>query len=177
MIASPSSPLIPSPAYGIARQTSGIPLTPCDENTMTEKIAETIQESPLFKHLSEADVKALISASDLKIFQPGERIIAEAQAVDHLYIVLTGRIRVWTLGPAGEVELKTMGPGAYFGEVSLMSGNTATATVEVKTGPAQVVALRKEALLAVVERDEKIRKMLQGVTLARAKDTIGKVFK
>ncbi|TXD31709.1 cyclic nucleotide-binding domain-containing protein [Lujinxingia vulgaris] len=144
---------------------------------MTEKIAETIQESPLFKHLSDADVKALISASDLKVFQPGERIIEEDQAVDHLYIVLTGRIRVWTRGPAGEVELKTMGPGAYFGEVSLMSGNTATATVEVKTGPAQIVAINKEALLAVVERDEKIRKMLQGVTLARAKDTIGKVFK
>ncbi|WP_158542534.1 cyclic nucleotide-binding domain-containing protein [Lujinxingia litoralis] len=144
---------------------------------MTEKIVETIQESPLFKHLSADELGALVNASELKIFQPGERIIEENGQVEHLFIVLSGRIRVWTRGPQGEVELKAMGPGAYFGEVSLISGNCATATVEVKTGPAQVVAIGRQALLGLVDRDEKIRKMLQGVTLARAKDTIGKVFK
>lgn len=144
---------------------------------MSEMIEGTIKESPLFKHLDDEELNALIAASTLEIFQTSETIIAENQKVDHLYIVLMGRVRVWTKGPRGEVELKTMGPGAYFGEVSLMSGNAATASVEVKTGPVQAVAIAREQLLELVQQDEKIRKMLQGVTLARAKDTIGKVFK
>jgi CRP/FNR family transcriptional regulator, cyclic AMP receptor protein len=144
---------------------------------MTEQIEQAIQESPLFKHLDDSDLQALIAASTVQVFEPSTQIIEENQNIHHLYIVLMGRVRVWTKGPRGEVELKTMGPGAYFGEVSLMSGNAATASVEVKTGPAQVVAIEKEALMDLVKRDEKVRKMLQGVTLARAKDTIGKVFK
>lgn len=144
---------------------------------MSEMIERTIKESPLFKHLSNEALAKLVAAGSLQVFQPGEVIIQESQSVEFLYIVLMGRIRVWTRGLKGDVELKTMGPGAYFGEVSLISGKPATASVEVKTGPAQVVALQKSVLLELVQNDERVRKMLQGVTLARAKDTIGKVFK
>ena len=59
---------------------------------------------------------------------------------------------------------------------SLMSGKSATATVEAQ-GSAQVLAIEKEAVLRLVEKDEKVRKMLEGLTLARAKDTLGKVLK
>lgn len=144
---------------------------------MSEKIGLTINESPLFKHLADHDRQALIAASFLKTYQVGDKIIVEGRDVDQLSIVLRGRVCVWTNGPRGRVDLKNMGPGAYFGEVSLMSGNDATATVEVTGGPAEIVAIPREHLLELIESDDKIRKMLQGVTLARAKDTIGKVFK
>lgn len=144
---------------------------------MPDMIADTIKESPLFKHLSTDELNALISKSVLKVHHPGETVIKENSQTENLYIVISGRVRVWTKGPKGEVELKAMGPGAYFGEVSLLSGNAATASVEVTTGPAQFVAIGKETLLELLKEDEKVRKMLQGVTLARAKDTIGKVFK
>ncbi len=144
---------------------------------MNQQIEQTIDESPLFKHLSNKERTELADASRLQTYASRHKIIEEDSSVDALYIVLQGRVRVWTDGPKGEVELKQMGPGAYFGEVSLMSGNRATATVQVTKGPAKVVAIDRDKLLELVETDEKIRKMLQGVTLARAKDTIGKVFK
>ena len=144
---------------------------------MSDKIEHIIKESPLFKHLSEEDLNSLIDASALRTYEMGDVIIEEGGNVENLFIVLRGRVRVWTNGPRGQVDLKQMGPGAYFGEVSLMSGNSATATVAVNLGPAEVVAIPRADLLEIIESDEKIRKMLQGVTLARAKDTIGKVFK
>ncbi len=85
-------------------------------------------------------------------------------------------MRVWTKSLEREVDLKTLGKGAYFGEVSLMSGKAATATVEAQ-GNATVLAIDKATVLELVERDEKVRKMLEGLTLARAKDTLGKVLK
>jgi CRP/FNR family transcriptional regulator, cyclic AMP receptor protein len=144
---------------------------------MSEQIESTIEESPLFKHLDKDGLKSLIDASAMRTYQMGDVIIEEGGGVEHLFIVLRGRVRVWTNGPRGQVDLKQMGPGAYFGEVSLMSGNSATATVEVTLGPAEMVTIPRAELLKLIESDEKIRKMLQGVTLARAKDTIGKVFK
>ena len=145
---------------------------------MHQKIERTIRESPLFKHLEEAELDELIAASSLQVHQTRTKVIVENEPVDFLYIVLEGQVRVWTMGPRNnEVELKCLGPGAYFGEVSLMSGNKATATVQVIRGPAEFVTIDRDHLLEFIEEDEKVRKMLQGVTLARAKDTIGKVFK
>lgn len=144
---------------------------------MSDKIERTIKESPLFKHLNQTDTDNLVKAGEILSFDTGQVVVEENGEVEYLYIVLRGSVRVRTSGPRGQVDLKTMGPGAYFGEVSLISGNTATATVEVKKGPAQLVAIPKDDIKQLVESDEKIRKMLQGVTLARAKDTIGKVFK
>ncbi|MBA2663952.1 MAG: cyclic nucleotide-binding domain-containing protein [Bradymonadaceae bacterium] len=144
---------------------------------MSEMIEQTIKESPLFKHLTEEAVNALVEGASVEVYQTGQKIIAENSPVSHLYVVLMGRVRVSTIGPEGEVELKTLGPGAYFGEVSLLSGNNATATVEVRTGPAQIVGIKKDDVLRLVAEDDKVRRMLQGVTIARAKDTIGKVLK
>ncbi len=145
---------------------------------MHQKIERTIRESPLFKHLEEAELDELIAASSLQVHDTRTKVIVENEPVDFLYIVLEGQVRVWTMGPRNnEVELKCLGPGAYFGEVSLMSGNKATATVQVISGPAEFVTIDRDHLLQFIEEDEKVRKMLQGVTLARAKDTIGKVFK
>lgn len=144
---------------------------------MSDLITNTIKESPLFKHLTQEELENLIGKSVLTTFQSGAIVIKENTQTQNLYIVISGRVRVWTTGPKGEVDLKAMGPGAYFGEVSLLSGSVATASVEVTTGPAQFVAIDKETIHELLENDDKVRKMLQGVTLARAKDTITKVFK
>ncbi len=144
---------------------------------MHEKIFYALQESPLFNHLSHDEIDRLLDLSTVEEFKESETIIKENEPVESLYIVLKGRVRVWTTGPRGEVELKKLGRGAYFGEVSLISGNAATANVEVVHGPASLIAIDSQGLNEFVESDDRVRKMLQGVTLARAKDTIGKVFK
>lgn len=143
---------------------------------MSDIIATTITESPLFKHLSPEDMQSIVEAASLQEYEDGAAIIEESGTVKSLYVLVDGNVRVWTKSLNREVDLKTLGRGAYFGEVSLMSGKSATATVAAQ-GAAQVLAIEKEAVLRLVEKDEKVRKMLEGLTLARAKDTLGKVLK
>lgn len=143
---------------------------------MSDIIATTITESPLFKHLSDDRMQEIIDAATIREYGDGEAIIEEGGAVRHLYVLVDGKVRVWTKSLNREVDLKTLGRGAYFGEVSLMSGKAATATVEAQ-GTAEVLAIDKAAVLRLVEEDDKVRKMLEGLTLARAKDTLGKVLK
>lgn len=143
---------------------------------MSDVIATTITESPLFKHLSGEDMQSIIDTATLQEYADGDAIIEEGGAVSALYVLVDGNVRVWTKSLNREVDLKTLGRGAYFGEVSLMSGKSATATVEAQ-GSATAIAIAKDTVLRLVEKDEKVRKMLEGLTLARAKDTLGKVLK
>lgn len=148
------------------------------DSTEQEEIRSTIDHSPLFKHLSEAWRSRLADNSKLETYTAGEKVIDEGQEEQHhLYIILEGRARVWTQSPDEEVELKTLKPGGYFGEVSLLSEKVATATVEPKDDELVVLELQRKTLLELIEQDEKVREMLEGITLARAKDTIGKVMK
>ena len=143
---------------------------------MESKLHEAITESPLFKHLEEDWVGRILDQTEERDYEESEIIIHEGRPVSHLFIVLEGRVRVSTESDGREVELKNLGPGAYFGEVSLLSGKDATATVEAKSDAVELAAIEREVVVELVKSDERIRKMLEGVTLARAKDTIGKVL-
>lgn len=144
---------------------------------MSDTIERTLRESPLFQHLSDSELQSLITAGTIARYQQGDEIIRQGTSAQRLYLIVEGRVRVWTTGPKGDVELKTMGPGAYFGEVSVLSDKDATATVEAKTQQVLCVGIGRDYVNQLVESDDKIRKMLKGVTLARARDTIGKIFK
>lgn len=144
---------------------------------MTEILRETIASCTLFSHLEEAEIADLLAASTLETLAAGDSIIAEGKPVQNLYIVASGEVHVSTNALGRDVDLQTLTKGSYFGEVSLMSGKNATATVEAKSDAVEVVAIKRDAISALVGRDETVRKVLEGVTLERAKDTLGKVLK
>jgi CRP/FNR family cyclic AMP-dependent transcriptional regulator len=49
-------------------------------------------------------------------------------ASDSMYLVHSGRIRIWTVSAAGaEVTLNVLGPGTVFGEIGLLDGSERTA--------------------------------------------------
>lgn len=144
---------------------------------MDEIIRAHIAACTLFKHLSGPALESLVQAASLLEVPVGQAIVKEGTTVASLYLVADGVVRVSTISLEREVELKHLGRGSYFGEVSLLSGKSATATVESAQAGTRVIALNKDAVLDLVSHDEQVRKMLEGVTLARAKDTISKVLK
>jgi CRP/FNR family cyclic AMP-dependent transcriptional regulator len=71
-------------------------------------------------------------------------LVSEGDETDSLYVVLAGRLRVFVADANGrEVQLDQLGPGEYFGEVSLDGGPRS----------ASVMAL-EECRCAVVKRAE-----------------------
>lgn len=143
---------------------------------MSDVIREAIEESPLFKHLEGDWVRRLVEAAELRRVEQGAVVVEEGDEAEALFVVVRGRVQVSTDADERTVELQTLGPGAYFGEVSLLSGKAATATVEAAGDGVELVAIDGAAVSEVVEADDKVRRMLEGVTLARARDTIGKVL-
>lgn len=143
---------------------------------MTEILRSTLASTSVFSHLDSETLDRLAASSDMQSFEDGAAIIEEGKPVEHLYIIVEGEVHVSTNALGRDVDLQTLGAGTYFGEVSLMSGKNATATVNAKGG-AKVVAVSRTAISELVKEDESVRKVLEGVTLERAKDTLGKVLK
>lgn len=143
---------------------------------MSDLKREAIEDSPLLKHLDEDWHRRLIEAAELRTVSEGEVLVEEGSSAGALFIVVRGSVRVWTEADGESVELKRLGPGAYFGEVSLLSAKEATATVEAASDTVELVAVDGGSVAELVESDDKVRGMLEGVTLARARDTIGKVL-
>lgn len=142
---------------------------------MNQSISAALQSSSLFKHLSQELLEHLANHATTVSFAAGENLIEEGKAVETLFLIVEGKIRVTTNAFGKIVDLKTMGAGDYVGEVSLLSGKMATASVQAES-PTQAVAIGKDALLDVIDNDETLRKSLEHITLARAKDTLGKVL-
>src|SRR5687768_522657 len=67
-------------------------------------------------------------------FAPGAVVIREGERSDRLFVIAKGDALVVQKGPSGaEKVVDTLGPGDYFGEVGLLSGQNRNATVRAKT--------------------------------------------
>ena len=66
-------------------------------------------------------------------FQAGEQIMTAGDTVDGFYLLLTGRIRVYTLNPAGKLLTLVVcraGEPALMGDVEYLTGQTSPNHVE-----------------------------------------------
>jgi CRP-like cAMP-binding protein len=81
----------------------------------------------LFAPLSDAERQALSTSADEQLFAAGEAIVRQNDPGDSMFIVLAGRVRV-TLEPSSQ-EVAVIGPGGFFGEMSMLTGDPRTATV------------------------------------------------
>jgi rhodanese-related sulfurtransferase len=63
----------------------------------------------------------------------GTRIVSQGEAPNYFYVIQSGKVGVFRETAEGiRTELTELGPGAYFGEVALVTGQPRTASVETK---------------------------------------------
>ncbi len=89
-----------------------------------------LKHTPLLNHLPDEILSALaVKAKPVK-FLKGDTIIAEGEQTHSLYIVISGKVKVLTNYKVGkDVDLLILEPGAYFGEMALLTDEPRAATV------------------------------------------------
>ena len=79
--------------------------------------------------LTEAELRALSDQGAVKSFPKHAVIVSEGDETDSLFVILSGRIKVFLADEGGrEIVLGTQGPGEYFGEM-VLDGGTRSASV------------------------------------------------
>ena len=90
--------------------------------------------TPFFGGLTDASLDLLISMLVERCFDLGASIVAEGEPGRSMYIVHSGELAVSKIGGSGRViAMARLGPGDFFGEMTLIEPHNRSATVVAET--------------------------------------------
>jgi len=91
---------------------------------MTRQNNETVlRKTPLFAALSETEMHALCLRVSNRHFGRGELLFNEGDACAGLFLVASGRVRIFKMSAAGREQVLAMeGPGSSFAELPVFDG-------------------------------------------------------
>jgi len=90
--------------------------------------------SPLFKDFAVDEMVAVIQGLNLLTFEPRQIILREGAAGTSMYMLTAGTAKAYVRDPQGKQRLVgELNEGAFFGEISLLTGKPRSATVVAAT--------------------------------------------
>lgn len=130
-----------------------------------------LKKTELLRDLDERALENIASQLRKAAYIPGSVIVREGTLGDALYLIKGGLVEVKKREPSLGLDLTiaTMGAGACFGEMALLSGKPRSATV-VAAAETEVLILEKKALQALMESTPSISYALNGILAARVEE-------
>ncbi len=114
--------------------------------------AQLLAEIPLFSKMDDEERRELRAIMRERSFQPGQVVMSAYDQVDTFYIIEQGEMEVWLTDTDGKkVVLEVLGPGKVFGELSILSGETRSASV-TSSGELVTLELGREAFFDFLRR-------------------------
>jgi len=104
-----------------------------------------LKKTEIFSSLTDKEMEQVINKMVVKQFKKSETILYEEDTTEYMYIILLGKVKaVRTTEDGKEIILAMHKSGSFFGEMSLIDG---------KTAPASVIAL-EDSLIAIISRKD-----------------------
>ena len=92
--------------------------------------AEEIVTAKALDCLTEDEARSLVANGRIVLFGPGEALVSGGECGESMFVILDGGVQVTGKSGAGpNVSLAKLGPGEYFGEISLLTGEPRNAIV------------------------------------------------
>lgn len=127
--------------------------------------------SPLFQQLPESDRAALLERFTFRALQPRDKALVEGEPSPGLFLVLAGELVVQKGDPGGgAVSLGILREGEVAGEISLLTGANATATVAA-TRKTATAFLPREAFAELTQVYPSIKTYLEQLSEQRIQRT------
>lgn len=96
---------------------------------LEREVVKVLKTIPLFSSCTDSELKAIAASGRTREFDAGKVICTEGETGTGIYVILTGETKV----KVGGRTKRTLGPGAFFGEVAILDGGPRTATVVADT--------------------------------------------
>jgi len=107
---------------------------------------------PLFASLNNRAINVVGRLTEDVDVKPGHVLMRQGDKADAFYILVDGSARIERDGKL----LKTVGPGAYFGEIALLDHGVRTATITADA-PSRLIVLGHREFEALLDQYDDIR--------------------
>jgi CRP/FNR family transcriptional regulator len=132
-----------------------------------------LKATPLFAALDEAEIGSLASRCGIRPWSQGEILFSEGEPCKGLYIVVSGRVRIYKTSPNGrEQVLSVEGPGSSVAELPVFDGGSYPASASAIENTEALFISRADLRAICLEKPEVSLKMLQ-VVGARLRRLVG----
>ena len=129
--------------------------------------AKKVAFQPLLSELSSEELVSLVPLMALSVRRPGEVVIEQGAEGNAIFILVHGALKVARQQPGGEtVQLATLGPGSFFGEMALLTDSPRTARVTCESA-ALVFEIDRGALERLAAHNEQVATVLANYSRRR----------
>jgi CRP/FNR family cyclic AMP-dependent transcriptional regulator len=132
---------------------------------------EHLASVPLFAACSQKDLQRIARASDEVQIAEGRTLIKQGDVGRECFVLVEGQVRVERNGR----KIASLGPGAYFGELSLLDKGPRTATVTAES-PITVLVLGPREFSGVLDEVPLLAHKLLAALAARIRELDTKIF-
>jgi CRP-like cAMP-binding protein len=130
-----------------------------------ESLAAVLGRVNLLASLNSAELETLAASAAEHSFAAGAAVIRQGDPGTSMYVIETGRVAVTAALGAGEpTTLAVLGPGDFFGEMSLLTGAARSATVTA-LDETRLIVIDKEGLGPMIKARPELAERL-GAALA-----------
>jgi type II secretory ATPase GspE/PulE/Tfp pilus assembly ATPase PilB-like protein len=119
----------------------------------TNQILSALRSVPLFQNLTEADLRPILQQTTVGRFSAGDIVCREGEPGAEMHVIVEGDFQLFMRSEQldFEKELARLGPGDFFGEIALLTGERRSASIRAVTA-GRTIVLHKEQLNALLER-------------------------
>jgi CRP/FNR family cyclic AMP-dependent transcriptional regulator len=130
--------------------------------------ARALIQMPILEGCPVPEVEEIASRAHVLLFDDGEVIVPEGEEGLGFYFITQGRVRVLR---ANE-EVATLGPGEFFGEVSLLEGTVRNATV-LADGNVMCIGILRSFFRPLLARNPRLALRILDVETQRFEEESG----
>lgn len=120
--------------------------------TFSDQSLRLLQHVEFLRSLTDSELADLVHKIKMRKCPAGETVVTSGEEGSSMFIVVAGHLDV-TVKPPGNAEfirVATLGPGDFFGEMSLLTGEIRTATVTAIV-PSVVYEITHEIFASLIE--------------------------
>ncbi|MDY7231086.1 cyclic nucleotide-binding domain-containing protein [Hyalangium rubrum] len=137
------------------------PLTLAEEVSEEEPSVDALPNIPLFSDLPREAFIELFERCPLRRFSQAQRVFEQGSRGDAFYVICEGSVRVFRQEGAQRKEIATLGSGAFFGEMALLSGSPRMAAVESASEDTQLLEISAPVLSELSLRYPQVARALR----------------
>jgi CRP-like cAMP-binding protein len=150
-----------------AAASPGAALQEEEEIILTEEVVEAassvdaLPNIPLFSDLPREAFIELFERCPLRRFPQGARVFEQGSHGNAFYVICEGNVRVFRQEGPQRKELATLGSGAFFGEMALLSGAPRMASVESASEDTQLLEISAPVLAELSRQHPHVARALK----------------
>lgn len=134
-----------------AIQNEEIEVSELEENASSDWLTQMLQ-SALFANVPPSNIQKLLDILETIEFKAGDTVITQGDAGDYYYAIQAGRCEILRKASSNkQIRIAELGPGARFGEESLVSNAKRNATVKMLTD-GELARLQKEDFIELIKK-------------------------